>query len=329
MKKLLSTFLTLVALSFTAAQSVTLEHRYGSTTIKGVPERVVTVGLLEQDALLALGVAPVGTTEWFGEQPGALWPWARAKLDELGAPLPQVIGSGSGVNLEAVLAQQPDLILALYSGITAEEYEQLSQIAPTVAQPAGYVDWFVPWREATHIVGQAVGKAEEAEALVTEMDARFSEVQKAHPEFVGATSVVASAYQGVWVFGAQDLRGQLMIDLGFRLPEGLDAFTEGSFGGNLSMERIDLLDVDALLWYNADLEQEPLANTLYQNLGVHQEAREVFIDGDTPLGAATSFVTALSIPYLLDGLVPQLAAAVDGDPATEVPASETAESANR
>ena len=44
----------------------------------------------------------------------------------------------------------------------------------------------------------------------------------------------------------------------------------------------------------------------------------------TRSGGATSFVTALSLPFLLDGLVPMLAAAIDGDPATAVPTSPTA-----
>jgi len=56
------------------------------------------------------------------------------------------------------------------------------------------------------------------------------------------------------------------------------------------------------------------------SLSVHTEGREVFIDSyGTTLGGATSFVTVLSLPYLLDELVPRLAAAVDGDPATVVP----------
>ena len=36
------------------------------------------------------------------------------------------------------------------------------------------------------------------------------------------------------------------------------------------------------------------------------------------LGEATSFQTVLSLPTLLDGLVAMLAAAVDGDPVTQV-----------
>ena len=60
-----------------AALPVTIEHRYGSTTIEDAPERVVVAGLREQDALLALGIVPVATTEWYGDHPGAIFPWAK------------------------------------------------------------------------------------------------------------------------------------------------------------------------------------------------------------------------------------------------------------
>jgi len=300
---------------------VTIEHKYGSTTIESAPERVVSVGAVEQDALLALGIVPVGVVEWIdGAHENGIWPWARPRLDELGGELPLVVGNTqTGVDVERVLSLEPDLILGLYSAMTPELYEQLSQIAPTVAQPKGYVDWGVPWQELTRIVGQAVGKAEEAERVVEDALAHFTAVQEEHPEFVGATAVVATPYQGIYLYGPEDLRGRFLRDLGFELPEGLDAIAEGSFGGNISMERIDLLDMDVIVWLDANPEQEPLANPLYQNLGVHQEGREVFLASYTdPLGAATSFVTPLSIPYLLDGLVPMLAAAIDGDPATPV-----------
>src|SRR5690349_18320733 len=56
-----------------SAYPVTIEHKYGSTTITEFPERIVLVGLTEQDALLALGVVPVATREWYGERPGAVF----------------------------------------------------------------------------------------------------------------------------------------------------------------------------------------------------------------------------------------------------------------
>lgn len=310
-----------------AAFPVTIAHKFGETTIPTAPQRVVTVGLVEQDALLALGITPVGTTQWFGENPGAIWPWATAKLT---GPLPELVGDASGPNFERIAALQPDLILALYSGVTEEQYGLLSQIAPTVAQPAAYVDYGVPWQELTRTVGQAVGKAAEADAVVRGVEEQFATVREQHPEFVSATAVVATPYQGIWVYGSQDARGRLLTDLGFTLPAEIDTITGAGFGGNLSMERADLLDVDVIIWLDPESAEGPLGGPLYETFAVHTEGREVFLKStDDPLGAATSIVTPLSIPFLLERLVPQLAAAVDGDPATTTgdagPASTTSD----
>jgi iron complex transport system substrate-binding protein len=298
---------------------VSIEHRYGTTTIEQVPERVVTVGLLEQDTLLALGIAPVGTTEWFGEHPGAIFQWAEDELEALGAEPPEVVADSESVNVEAVAAQRPDLILAVHSDLTEENYERLSELAPTVAPPEGYVDYGVPWQELAGMVGQAVGKSDEADALVADVEGRFDEIRSEHPEFQGATAIMAMAYEGIYVYGPEDPRSRLLAALGFELPAGLREVTGDEFGGNLSEERADMLDGDVIIWLDADDAEGPLGGPLYDTLPVHTEGREVFLDSfDDPLGAATSFITPLSLPYLLDGLVPQLAAAIDGDPATEV-----------
>lgn len=299
---------------------VTLEHKFGSTTVESEPKRVVVVGLLEQDALLALGVVPVATTEWFGEQPGALWPWAAEALEELDGEVPEVLGTSDALNFEAVAAQRPDLILGLYSGLTEDDYEKLEKIAPTVAQPEEHIDYGIPWDEMTRTVGAAVGKSDEAERVIDEVEAELAEVRAAHPEFDGASALVATPYEGIFVYGPADVRGRFLTDLGFTLPDDLVEATGEEFGGNLSQERADLLDVDVIVWLDPDDATGPLGGPLYETFRVHTEAREVFLDsfGD-PLGAATSFVTPLSLPYLLDGLVPKLTAAIDGDPATAVP----------
>lgn len=299
-----------------AAFPVTIAHKYGDTTIAAQPTRIVTVGLTEQDVLLALGITPVGTTEWFGGHPGAIWPWAQ---DKLGGPAPEVVGDASAVNMEQIAALKPDLILALYAGVTQEQYELLTQIAPTIAQPAAYVDYGIPWQELTRTVGLAVGKGAEADALVADVEARFAEVRAQHPEFAGASAVVATPYEGIYVYGPEDVRGRFLTALGFALPEGLAEVTGAEFGGNLSMERADLLDVDVIIWLDPQDATGPLGGPVYSSLDVHTEGREVFLSSlDDPLGGATSFVSVLSLPYLLDGLVPQLAAAIDGDPTTEV-----------
>lgn len=296
------------AVTSDTAFPVTLEHKYGSTTISAQPVRIVTVGLTDHDALLALGIVPVGTSEWFGGYPGSIWPWAQDKLSDV---IPEAVG-GESINFEKIASLQPDLILALYAGVTQEEYDILSQIAPTVAQPGDYVDYGIPWQELTLTVGKAVGQAAEAEALIAGVEEKFAQVRAEHPEFAGATSIVATPYEGIWVYGAQDVRGRLLTMLGFELPAGLAEITGAEFGGNLSMERADLLDVDVIIWLDAEEAEGELGGPVYQSLPVHTEGREVHLSSyDDPLGGATSFVSVLSLPFLLDGLVPQLADALD------------------
>jgi iron complex transport system substrate-binding protein len=73
--------------------------------------------------VLSLGEVPVSTREWFTEYP--TYPWVKTAL--AGRKLPTF---SAEINYEAIIKQQPDLILAIYETITKQTYEKLSQIAP-------------------------------------------------------------------------------------------------------------------------------------------------------------------------------------------------------
>lgn len=289
----------------TDAFPVTLEHKYGSTTVEAFPERVVTVGLTDQDALLALGVTPVGVTEWLDDHPGAIMSWAKDKVE---GDFPEVVGDAGPVNFEKVAALNPDLILALYAGITEEEYALLSDIAPTVAAPEEYVNYGIPWQESTRIVGKTLGKSAEAEKLLAEIDEKVAQVRAEHPEFIGATGVAAGVYEGLWVYGPQDPRARFLTMLGFEIPDELVELLPKNFGGNISLERVDLLDVDFIVWINIGESLDERGGPVYKTLPVYTEGREMIVDDyGQDVAAATSFVTVLSLPYLLDELVPHIA----------------------
>lgn len=294
-----------------SAFPVAIEHKYGTTEITEAPESVVTVGLTEQDALLALGVVPVATTKWFGTHPGEIFPWAEDALGD--APLPEVLEDEK--QFEKVAALQPDLIVAMYSSITKEDYEKYAKIAPTLAAPDGYVDYGVPWQEATRIVGQAIGKADEADQLVDDVEDKTAQAAADNPEFEGKEAATVTIYEGIFIYGPEDPRGRLLTDLGFVYPETLSKELPEDFGGSISVENADLVDLDTLVWVNsAETTEKEVPQ--YKNLNVSKQGRDVFIPEDDPIYEATSFQSVLSVPYLLDGLVPRLAAAADGDPAT-------------
>ena len=130
-------------------------HRFGTTTVEKRPERIVIVGLTEQDAVLALGYKPIATTEWYGDRPGAIWPWARSAM---GATNPKVLEATDGIPIEKVAALRPDLILGTNSGMTKKDYDKLSRFAPTIAGVKGGTDYFSPWDQQTELIAQALGK---------------------------------------------------------------------------------------------------------------------------------------------------------------------------
>jgi iron complex transport system substrate-binding protein len=302
------------------AYPVTIQHKYGSTTIKSEPKRIVTVGLTDQDAVLALGKVPVATTQWLGDYKGAVGPWAQDKLGSSAAPA-LLTDSGTGPQVEKIAALKPDLILALYSALTKSQYESLSKFAPVVAQPKEFNDYGIPWQEQTEEIGKALGKPDEAKKLVTGVEDKFAAAKKANPAFAGATAVMATPYEGTFVYGSQDPRSRLLSDLGFSLPTDLDKLIGDQFGANISNERMDLLDQDVAVWIVPDLTTAVTklhGNKVYGDLNVVKQGREVFVKETSDYGNAVSLSTVLSIPYVLDRLVPQLAAAVDGKPATKV-----------
>ncbi|KND43224.1 iron-siderophore ABC transporter substrate-binding protein [Streptomyces stelliscabiei] len=303
-----------------SAFPVSIDHKYGSTTIEAEPERIVTVGLTDQDAVLALGKVPVGTTEWLGGYKGAIGPWAEDKLGSAKAPT-VLKDTGTGPQVEKIAALKPDLILAVYGGLTKDQYESLSKFAPVVAQPKAYNDYGVPWQEQTETIGRALGKEKEATEAVADTEAKIKAAADKYPAFKGATAVMATPYEGMFVFGSEDARSRLLTGLGFSLPADLDKAIGDRFGANISKERTDLLDQDVIVWIVGDPAKDAAKlhkDASYKDLGVVKEGREVFVNESSDYGNATSFVSVLSLPYVVERLAPQLAAAVDGKTDTEV-----------
>jgi iron complex transport system substrate-binding protein len=295
------------------AYPVTVTHKFGTTTVEQAPSRIVTVGFTDQDAVLALGAKPVGVREWYGKKPYATYPWAA---DELGDAQPAIIGDGSAINYEALIAAEPDLIVAVYSGITEEEHGKLSEIAPTIAQEAAYHDWAQPWQVTTRQVGRALGQPARAEALVKGVEDKFAAARAAHPELQGASAAMGQFGEGAGTFfllHPDDPKAAILTQLGLRIPEGISDLVSKEANEEFSFERLDHMDQDIAVWLagfeNPELVTELKANPVYQRLKVTREGRDlVLTDGVDAL----SWSTVLSIPEAIDVVVPQLAKAREG-----------------
>lgn len=296
---------------------VTIEHKYGSTTITEAPERVVALGFTDQDALIALGVMPVGIRYWFGDAEDPVFAWADEAAEAIGGEAPVALGvDGGTINFEQILALNPDLIISLYSGITEEEYNSLSAIAPTIAQSGDYIDYGMPWQAITLTTGAAVGKLAEAEALVADLEAQIAAAAEANPDFAGKTVAVAYNFGANFGFYTdQDPRGRFFTQLGFVVPEELVEFAGEFFYADVSAERLDLLDQDLLAFvgvqFNAGGQEAIESDPIFSLLPVVREGRVIYISKE--LDDALQFNTVLSIPYFLDGIVPEIQAALGSE----------------
>ena len=297
-----------------AAFPVTIEHKFGSTTIEAEPQRIVVLGYTEQDPYFALGAEPVAIRYWYGDE-SAIFPWAVEAADGV---QPEVLNLTYGaLNYEAILALEPDLISAIDAGISAEEYEALSAIAPTIAQYDEYLDFGMPWQETTRLVGTVLGKSNEAEALVEDIETRFQTIREENPQFEGKT-VSVSYYLGE-IYGYytdQDSRARFFTDLGFVIPEEQIEIAGEEFYAYISEERLDLFDQDLLVFLGLQFFEggsevaldAHLSNPLITQLSAMQEDRVVFVPDE--YDDALQFSTILSLGYLLDGLVPEIASVI-------------------
>lgn len=290
---------------------VTVTHKYGTTEVPAAPKRVVSLGYTDQDAILALGVVPVGIREFSGNQPSATWPWAR---DRLGGATPAVLAQGE-VSTEQVAALRPDLIIGISAGLTKDQFDTYQKIAPTIAAPAGFVDYGTPWQDATRLTGQALGKPADADRLVGDLEKRIEQAKTQHPRLTGKT--VAGVRPSTanrsefFVWGPQDLRARFFAALGMRGVPAFDQVAGDQFYGSVSTEKLSQLDqADAAVLITSSAAERTAFQSQpgYPGLRLVRENRVVTLD-DTE-AAALSFSSVLSLPSVLDSLPQKLDAAV-------------------
>jgi iron complex transport system substrate-binding protein len=290
---------------------VTIDHAFGATTIEREPERVVVLGWSAQDTVYALGVTPVGMPFYaYGGGDDGVLPWNEELYDAAETTL---LDTADGPPLEQIAALEPDVILAPYEGFEEPVYDSLSGIAPTVAYPDE--PWTTPWREQTRIIGEALGRTEQADDLITDTEETVARIAADHPEFEGLSFAYTSmGAENLYLYLPTDPRVQLIEDLGLTVAPSvaeLGADSESTFYAQLSLETAPEIESDVLVGFADGLPADEVAALpVYSRVPAIERDAAVLID-DQGFGAAVSSVSVLSIPYALDQLVDQLAVAAE------------------
>jgi iron complex transport system substrate-binding protein len=300
---------------------LTVEHAFGETVVEEAPERVATWGWGSTEAAISVGVYPVAVGEqvWtVGED--ALLPWVEDAYDEAGVAKPTVLNDpeqGASVPYEEFVEAEPDLIVAPYSGLTEEQYDVLSDIAPVVAYPDAA--WTTPWDETIRITAQALGRSAAGDEVLSDIDEFVTAEAAEHPEFAGKTfaAVVDSPSEGkVYVYPALDPRAGFLEGLGVEVAPSVAELdtSNGGFFYDLSYEELDKLEADFIVDYAYTPEDAEafLTKSELQAIPAVKEGKVAQVVG-TVETSSVSPPTALSVywedgfPALVDSMAEVLA----------------------
>ena len=245
-----------------AAQAREITHALGVTDVPDHPQRIVVLTNEGTEALLAVGITPVGATKsWLGN------PW----YDHIAAEMTGVtnVGEESAVNLEALVALQPDLILGTKQRHEAI-YEQLSAIAPTVISERLRGDWKINMTLYT----DAAGKGAEGQAALDAFDARIAALSSALGDNLKEKISIARFMGGqTRIYFKDSFSGLILDELGFARPASQD---KPEFAEQITKERIPEFEGDRLFYFTYETgngegnsqAEDWLADPLWQNLEV-------------------------------------------------------------
>ncbi|WP_079524231.1 iron-siderophore ABC transporter substrate-binding protein [Solibacillus isronensis] len=289
---------------------IVIKHALGETVIEEKPERVASVAWANHDVALALGVVPVGfsAANYGVQDESGMLPWTAEKLKELGEENPNIYQDTDGIDFEAISDSNPDVILAAYSGLTQEEYDTLSEIAPVVAYPE--TPWVITWRDQILYNAKGMGMEEEGKQLIADTEKLIQDKANEFPEIKGKKAAFgmfnATDLSKFYIYTPADPRGELLEELGMEYPESIKAQVqdESSFYIELSAENADALnDAEILIAYGDDNTLKALqADPILGKVPAIKNGTVLIIPDNTPLAAAGN-PNPLSIQYTIDEYV--------------------------
>ncbi|MCM2605119.1 iron-siderophore ABC transporter substrate-binding protein [Rossellomorea marisflavi] len=246
--------------------SYKVEHAMGTATVKGTPKRVVILTNEGTEALLALGVKPVGAVQsWTGD------PWYDHIADDMKDV--EVVGTESELNLEAIVKLKPDLIIGNKMR-QEEQYNQLKEIAPTVMAETLRGNW----KENFELYSKAVNKEEEGKKVIADYDQRVEDLKgELGDQLKKEVSMVRFISGDVRIYHKDSFSGVILDQLGFARPESQEVDDLAEQG--VTKERIPAMDGDVLFYFTYEtgdgeankLAEDWLNDPLFKNLKVSKE----------------------------------------------------------
>ncbi|EJV89634.1 ABC transporter substrate-binding protein [Bacillus cereus] len=255
-------------------EMITVEHAMGKTEVPANPKRVVILTNEGTEALLELGVKPVGAVKsWTGDP---WYPHIKDKMKDV-----KVVGDEGQVNVETIASLKPDLIIG--NKMRHEKvYEQLKAIAPTVFSETLRGEW----KDNFKFYAKALNKEKEGQKVLTDYEARMKDLKgKLGDKVNQEISMIRFMPGDVRIYHGDTFSGVILKELGFKRPgdQNKDDFAER----NVSKERISAMDGDVLFYFTFDkgnekkgseLEKEYINDPLFKNLNAVKNDKAYKVD---------------------------------------------------
>ncbi|MBA2692264.1 MAG: iron-siderophore ABC transporter substrate-binding protein [Rubrobacter sp.] len=217
------------------------------------PKKIMVLDPALLDITLALEVVPAGASPIFPSEdaPGPFPPYLEG-AEGIGEV--EEVGPAGAPNLESLASFGPDLIVGSSFYFDENVYEQLSEIAPTVAL-ATYSNPM--WKEEiVPLVGEIYGAPEAAEDALGDYEARIENLRSelGVPEDI-VVSIVSVFADSISLSGTISPSGLVLGDIGFARPEAQNFELTGEDLSSLpiSEERIPDMDGDEIFVYVTDM----------------------------------------------------------------------------
>lgn len=267
----------LMTLLISSAQARTLDTAFGDVEIEGEPQRVVTLYEGALDVAMTVGVTPVAAIMTRGGEGVARY--LRDRVGEIA-----IVGTARETNIEAVVAQSPDVILAS-PRLSREQYDLLAGIAPTVVPRT---EGFSPdaWKGEARLFGRALGHEAEVDEAIGEIERRADDLaeslqDRGHPR---GAHLVRWMPQGPLVMSDDLFSTGLLAATGFDVDDGGLVPEERPHSDPLSLENLAQIDNDWLFMATLNEDgDEALASArefqAFGRLSAVEQDRVVPVDG--------------------------------------------------
>ncbi len=221
-------FLLAACLLCSGAAGVTITDDYGTTVrISETPERIVSLSPANTEILFALGLGEkvVGVTDY------CTYPEAALEKDK--------VGGYSSINIEKVVALNPDLIIAS-DGNSEETVNHLRELGFTVIMLNA--DTIENTIHAILLIGEATGAEEEAKRLTESIETGLAETAEKTAGLEKPTILHCMWTDPLWVSGSGTFQDEMITAAG-----GVNAAASESGWVSLTMEKFLTMNPDIIV----------------------------------------------------------------------------------